>query len=46
MVVWTRVVALAIEIHGFKGCLRCRMNTIRILIDVKCVREKQVKDDS
>lgn len=40
------MVPLAIEIHGFKGYLRCRMNTIRQLIDVKCVKDRQVKDDS
>lgn len=37
MVVWTKVVASAIDIHGFKGYLRCRINTIRRLTDVKCV---------
>lgn len=44
--VWTMVVVLMTEIHKFKGYLRCAINMIRRLIDMECVRKRQVKDDS
>lgn len=34
------------DVRGFKGYLRCRINTTRRLRDVRSVRERQVKDDS